>query len=405
MKGRRKANLPKSVVLLIETSNSFSRGILNGIRKWMKQHEPWDVYLMEQGRGEQPPLWLNQWKGDGIIARIENPSIETAVRRTKSCVINVSAANLAPEFPVVRSDSAALAQVAALHFIERGLQNFGYCGDPRRIWAQEHGEHFVSLVTKRGFRCQSFEISPEELLRYKKADRRLLTWLKSLPKPAGVFVGYDIRGQQVLSACRAGGIRVPEEISVVSQHNDETLCELCNPPLSSVIPDSHQIGLLAASLLNDQMNGRKVPAMEYLVPPVGIQVRRSSDTLAFDDPQVAAAMRFMQTHACECISIDDVLNVVPICRTLLQRRFKSQTGRTPYEQIRHFRLQEARKLLASTNMTIAEIALQTGFRTTEYFNAAFRKEEGLPPGQYRRKLNAAQDQSVRLCQRFETRSM
>src|SRR6516225_1458197 len=117
------------VALLIETSNSYARGLLRGIRAYIREHRSWSIYLGEHRRGDPAPHWLQKWRGDGIIARIENAAIAEAVVSSKLPAVDVSAARHVPNLLYVETDDAEIARLAADHLLERGFQNFGFCGD------------------------------------------------------------------------------------------------------------------------------------------------------------------------------------------------------------------------------------------------------------------------------------
>ncbi|NJM37107.1 MAG: DNA-binding transcriptional regulator [Akkermansiaceae bacterium] len=367
------------VALLIETSNSFSRELLHGIRDWMREHDSWAIHLSEQGRGGQPPTWLESWRGDGIIARIENEAIASAVRACDLPTVNVSASDLTPEFPSVNSDSAAITQQAATHLLERGLRHFAYCGDERFAWSQRHRENLVTELRNRGYECQVFPSTSKDSADWVKEQAKIARWLKSLPKPVGVMACYDIRGQQVLDACRAIGLRVPDDVAVIGQHNDDLLCELCDPPLSSVIPNARRVGFKAATILDELMRGHPVAEKQIKIPPLGIFTRQSTDLVAVEDDRLARAMRFIHEHAYESISIEDIAQAAGISRSLLERKFRKIFGFSPWDHVTQLRLRKAKHLLAETHLRIAEIAERAGFGTPEYFSAAFRKLTGISP--------------------------
>lgn len=376
---RRKPAARPIVALLVETSNAFSRELLHGVRDWMRAHGSWAIHLTEQGRGNQPPSWLKSWTGDAIIARIENETIAAAVRACGVPTVNVSAAGLAPEFPSVISDSAAIAEQAATHLLERGLRHFGYCGDARFIWSQRHGENLVETLRSHGHICDVFPCATSDSTDWKREQAKLARWLKALPKPVGVMTCYDIRGQQVLDVCRAIGLRVPEDVAVIGQHNDELLCELCDPPLSSVIPNARLAGFEAAALLDRLMRRKTATHKRLEIPPIGIATRQSTDLVAVQDERLARAMRFIRQHAHEVISVEDIARAAGISRSLLERKFREAFGRSPWDQVLQLRLRQAEQLLSQTRLSIAEIAERTGFGTPEYFSAAFRKLTGTSP--------------------------
>ncbi|MHC1765111.1 MAG: substrate-binding domain-containing protein [Verrucomicrobiia bacterium] len=354
------------VALLIETSNAYARELLHGIRTYARENPHWALHLTEQGRGETPPAWLRSWRGDGMIARVETQSVADVVRQAAVPVVNVSAAEFAPECPTVISDSSAIARLAAEHLLERGFRHFGYCGDGRFAWSARHGAHFVQHLTDAGFECAVFDSRPADTEDWEREQGKLAQWIRSLPKPAGVMACYDIRGQQVLDVCRAAGVAVPDDVAVIGQHNDELLCDLCDPPLSSVVPNARRAGYEAAALLDRMMRGKAKPPQVLLIEPVGVVTRQSTDVLAVSDPQLSAAVRFIREHACEHIGVEDARKVAALSRTLFERRFRRVLGCAPYEQILRVRLAKARELLALTNLTLAEISERTGFSSPEY---------------------------------------
>lgn len=380
---QKKSNSRPAVALLIETSNRYGRELLRGIRNYVSEHTDWAVHLTEWGRGDAPPPWLAKWRVDGVIARIENHEIEHAARATGVPVVNVSAAGLAPEFPVVISDSAAVARLAAEHLLERGFEHFGYCGDGRFKWSATHAGNFIEFLEREGHACAVFDSQPEDFADWEAEQEKLGRWIQSLPKPVGIMACYDIRGQQVLDVCRQLGVQVPDEIAVIGQHNDELLCELCDPPLSSVIPNSCRAGYEAAALLQEMMRGRRVAAGPYLISPVGVAVRQSTDIVALNDRQIAAAVRFIRENACRGIGVEDVLRAIPMSRTLLERKLRQLLRRSPYEEILHIRLRRAKELLSATSLSIAEIAERAGFSCPEYLSAAFKKHAGVSPREFR----------------------
>jgi len=204
-----------------------------------------------------------------------------------------------------------------------------------------------------------------------------------LVKPVGILACIDLRGQQVLSACRLAGFSVPSDVAVIGVHNDELVCDLCDPPLSSVITNARRTGFLAAELLDRAMRGEKLPVVFHEIEPLGMAARQSTDLAALNDTKVADAVLFMRQQATAGANIGDVLRAVPMARTALERRFKAVVGTTPHAHMRKLRIERVQQLLVSTNMPIGEIATQTGFEHTEYLSAMFRRECGMSPRQYR----------------------
>jgi LacI family transcriptional regulator len=194
----------------------------------------------------------------------------------------------------------------------------------------------------------------------------------------------DVRGQQILDACNRVELAVPEEVAVIGVDNDELLCELCNPPLSSVIPNPECIGYKAAELLDRLMAGKKPEPDPLRIAPLGIATRQSTDVLAIDDPEVAVAVKFIREHACEGARVNSILAHVPLSRSILERRFRKYLGHSPQQMLRGTQLERVKQLLIKTDLPLSKIAELAGFKHTEYMCVAFKRQVGRSPGAFRR---------------------
>ena len=374
------------VAVLIEASNAYGRGLLSGIHRHVREHDPWTIILPEHGRGLPPLEMLARWRGDGVIARIETPAIADAVgklhRKLGIPVIDVSAARLLDGVPYVETDDAAIARLAADHFIERDFRHLAYLGDDRFRWSRNRCDAFVASAGQ-GRTVTVYE-PPRRIRPGSGDDDAIEAWLASLPKPVGLLACYDIRGRQALDACRRAGLSVPDQVAVLGVDDDELLCGLSSPPLSSVIPDSSSAGRLAAELLDALLRGERLERDEWLLPPVGIATRQSTDVLAIDDELVVAAVRFIREHACEGIKVADVVRGLGTGRRALESRFARRVGHTPHEEIARVQFRRVEQLLAETDLSLATIAARAGFRHTEYLTVAFTRRYGVSPSRWRR---------------------
>jgi LacI family transcriptional regulator len=209
------------------------------------------------------------------------------------------------------------------------------------------------------------------------------SWLQKLPKPAGIFACYDACAQQLLEICRYYGILVPEDVAVVGVDDDELLCELSSPPLSSVILNSRRTGYVAASLLHQMMNGIPVDRRKYAIASLGVRKRVSTDILAVEDALVAQAIAFIRDNSQHNLTVDDVVHSVPLSRRALETRFKNAVNRTPHQEITRVRANAIRELLYVSDMTLSELAEILSFEHPEYLSVFFKKETGMTPKQYR----------------------
>ena len=381
----------RSVALLIETSNGYARGLLDGVIAYTKECGNWSVHLTEQERGAAPPSWLKSWGGDGIIARIETDSIGRSLKRLGLPIVDLSAARHINGVPWADTEDLAIARLAVKHFTDRGFRHLAYCGDSGFIWSDRRGQHFRGLAEEAG--CEFYEHDSDA--RYNpgfdptKEQRRICNWIEQLPRPVAIMGCYDFKAQQVLDACRQLSIAVPEQVAVLGVDDDRLICELSEPPLSSIIPDTYRTGYEAAALLDRMMAGQVVATEKPLITqPLGVRLRASTDTLAIDDVEIARALGFIRRHATTNIRVHDVLQQSKLSRRSLEHRFKQLIGHTPSEEIQRVRINRIRELLTDSELSIGEIARRTGFEYSEYMAAAFKRATGLTPTQYRESLTA-----------------
>ncbi len=375
-----------SVVIMVETATIYGRRILQGITRYLRSHEPWSVFLEQHELGAAPPAWLKTWRGAGLITRVMNPEFAGWLHQSQLAVVDLNDRLEPLGFPRLNSDDRQIGRLAAEHLLDRGFRHFAYCGFEGELWSRRRAEGFRERLEPMGFSCETF-VSPWDGPQSTTWDRQqeLLThWLASLNRPTGIMACNDMRGQHVLDACTRLGWSVPEEAAVIGVDDDALLCELCDPPLSSVQPNAERLGYEAAALLDDLMAGRSRDEAEPLVAPTGVTTRQSTDVLAIDDPQIAAAVRMIRELACRGVTVADVLKHVPQSRTLLERKFRKFLGRSPQAEIRQVQIKRAKQLLAETDLKLERIAELTGFQHPEYLSVVFKRETGITPGQFRR---------------------
>ncbi len=379
------------VALLVESSRAYGRGILSGVAKFVREHDPWSIFFQDLNLCDDTPGWLKSWQGEGIISRLENRDVVSVIRRLKLPAVYLRHVSPGAGMPGILTDNAAVSRLCFEHLKERGFTHFAFCGFNGADYSDERRDAFVALVNRSGLRCHLYTggklLAKGDTSKYEglglKDGGSVANWIKTLPRPIGVMACNDMRGQQVLDACRATGAAVPEEIAVIGVDNDEVLCNLSEPPLSSVVPDTERIGYEAAVLLARMMAGERPVPGETFLPPGGIIARRSTDALAMEDRQIAAATRFIREHACEGIDVSDVLRAVPMSRSTLDRRFIKILGRSPKDEILRVRLGRVKQLLAETDFSLSLVSEKVGLEHVEHLSRMFKEREGITPSEFR----------------------
>jgi LacI family transcriptional regulator len=374
------------VAVLIETSRSYGRGLLRGVRRYLAEYGPWSVFMELRALDSPPPLWLKGWRGDGILTRTGTRAMADAVRRVGVPVVELRSPRLNAGAPWVGVDNRAMGKIVADHLMQRGFRHFGVCEIGTEIYFEERRVNFIQTVTQAGFDCDAYHAKgqPERPAQWEKHQDDLAGWVKGLPKPVGVMACTDQLGFFLLDACARAGVAVPEEVAVVGVENEESLCTMAMPTLSSVTFNAERIGYEAAALLDRLMTGEDPPAAPILIEPLGVVTRGSSDVMAIDDPEIAQAARFIRETACDGIAVTDVLKEVAISRSALERRMRAALGRSPNEEITRVRVERVKELLISTDQPLTTIARRTGFQTPQYLVQVFRRQVGVTPGVFRR---------------------
>jgi LacI family transcriptional regulator len=377
------------VALLIETSRSYGRGLLRGIRRYLAEHGPWLVFMELRALESTPPLWLKKWRGDGILSRSGTPAIADAVRQTGVPVVELRSPRLNPDAPWVGVDNRAMGRIVADHLMQRGFRKFGVYEIGTEVFFEQRRVNFIETVSTAGYSCSVYHAKgpPERPSQWERHQEELARWVQGLPKPVGIMACTDQLGFYLLEACARAGVSVPDEVAVVGVENEESLCSMAVPSLSSVRFNAEAAGYEAASMLDRMMAGEPASVEPVFFEPLGVVTRGSSDVVAIEDREIAHAVRFIREHACEGITVGDVLREVPLSRSALERRIEAALGRAPKEEINRVRVERVKELLSGTDMSLAAIAHRTGFRGPQYLVEVFRRKTGMTPGAYRRQHN------------------
>jgi LacI family transcriptional regulator len=329
----------------------------------------------------------------GMIALVVNDHLAQALRSVRGPVVNVANVLSDLPFPRVSTDHPQVARLAAMHLRERGFHHFGFVGHPQHAYSLEREAAFRAILDEHGLSLAVYHEHPAPS--YRNRGRLLVLnpglrrWLLALPKPVGIFACNDLWGLPILEACRLAGLSVPDEVAVLGVDNDELRCELARPALSSIAVPAERVGYEAAALLERLLVGAKPPRQPRLIPPIRVVTRQSTDVVAGRDSEVNTAVRFIRDHGHQPLSVNEVLRHVSVSRRSLERRFRALLERGIGEEIQRVHLERGRDLLATTSLSMDEIAERAGFSSPSYMCRVFRRELGLTPTAYRHQARAS----------------
>jgi len=328
-------HLPQ-IALLIESSRNYGRGILRGIARYAHAHGPWSFFVQERELHSGIPKWLQNWKGDGIIARIENRGMAAQLLKLDCPVVDVLGSFRFQGVPAFDTDAMAVAKMAADFFLKAGFKHFAFSGYQGIPFSDRRAAAFSKYLAENGRNVEEMPAVPrvgdashiQAIEQHgMMANQTTARWLNARPHPLAVLACNDVRAQQILNACRKHNIRVPEEVAVMGVDNDDVLCNLCEPPLTSIEPNTDLLGYEAAAVLAQAMAGKKVSTQFAQISPLRLLERASTDVIAMDDLVMVQAVRFIRHEVSSGIAVKDVLAHVSRSRTDMEQRFRRWLGR------------------------------------------------------------------------------
>ncbi len=364
---------------------------VRGVMDYAEQHGGWSLTtsppaLIGAGEGPLTVDKLRGWPGHGVFCVILNQNDIRAVRRLGIPAVN-NASTLCElgGIPRVRPDHYAMGRLAAEHLLERGLRRLAYYGLQGFWFSELRRRGFTDRAEQAGATCDVLE-EPSELgpgANWEKRTRLLNRWLKQLRLPVGLLAVQDYRARAVMEECDRLGLRIPHDVAVIGMENDPTLCDFCRPTLSSVSRDAWRLGHESARMLDCLMDGQSTPD-EVVVPPEGVVARQSTDTVAVDDPCLAAAVHFIHDHLSEPFGVERVVAAAAISRRQLENRFCRLLGCTPHEYLCQKRIERAKRLLAASGrLKLHNVVKACGFSSVDRMRLVFKRLTGMTPMEYR----------------------
>ncbi len=370
--------------LVVHGQTASGRRIMRGAWQYIDTHQPhWHVFIETNPSGKRGVDWQ---RDDGMIFAAPDRSLLYELAQPGRAIVTCLPHFEQDDMPVICGDDYATGRMAAEYLIERGFIDYAYesQGD-NSIAARRRYEGYRDALGKRGFTpaCRRLrwendpKVGPEFTC-------QTMEFIKELPKPVAIFYAHDTLARNASSHIARIGFAVPEQIAILSVDNDEYICHMGKPPLSSIDIDYERIGFDAAGCLDRILAGRRPPAYPQYHEPLGIITRRSTELIPLTDPVLREAVRFMREHACDPCSVEQVLNHVEVSRRWLERRFVNQFGRTPHQELTRLRMERGKFLLRTTDMPLSMLCHRCGYSLAQNFSRVFVEVVGCTPGQFRR---------------------
>jgi LacI family transcriptional regulator len=378
------------IILLIDLAEDYGRSLVKGITAYTKDHRPWVFCRMPTFFKNTYGIkgvckWAKEWGADGIIGPLKTEDEAEMINRAGIPLIVQDFKDRFSNAPNITGAYYETGKMAAEYFLKNGFTNFAFYGFKNIVWSRERADGYEETLKANGFTVDYFEqrkSHSRELWYYKPSP--LSEWLTSLPKPVALMACDDNLGQQITEACKLTGIRIPEELAVLGVDNDEMICNISDPPLSSVALDVEKGGYEAAALMDRLIKNKESNRKDIVVRPTQIITRQSTDIYAANDPYVLMALKYIHQNIHQNPGVNDVLKKVPLSRRALENRFRKTIGLPIYKYIYHLRIEKFSRQLLETDKTIFEISNETGFDNSKNLSRLFKEVKGCTPSDYRR---------------------
>ena len=382
------------IILLLDFAEEYSKSLLKGISKYSAEHGPWTycrmpLYYRETIGIEGILEWAKDWGADGIIGQLYNEMDIQKILDSKIPVIAQDFKERFKELPNITGSYREAGLMGASYFLQKGFKNFAFYGFNNIVWSRERAEGFEAKIQSVGSKVHYFEHrkSRSTDLWYFKSSS-LSKWLLSLPKPIALMTCDDNQGLHITEACKQNKIRIPEEVAVLGVDNDEMLCELSDPPLSSIGLDIEKGGYDTAKLMEYMIKNGHDNHYDIFVKPTQIITRQSTDIYATNDDHIASTLKFIHKNIEKNLQVDEVVKQVPLSRRTLEKRFLHITGYPIYKYIFNLRIEKSTQKLLETDQTIFEIAMDLGLTDSKNIARQFKQVKGCNPIEYRKQYLA-----------------
>lgn len=327
------------------------------------------------------------WRGDGIVTALGiDPELIDFVMQADCPKVDLTGSHPEIHIPRLTADNLYIGKLAANHFIGRGFLSYAYCCDRLDPVSFLRKEGFFNALKTESLssRCWEWEAHAKRNNDiWDKKRKWLQDRIKEAEKPLAVLAYNDIVAAEVVDVAGSCGFSVPEEVAVMGVDNDDLLCNTAAVPLSSVKHDLHSLGYQGAKLLQQLMQGESSPDRPILIAPQGVEIRASTDIIAIHNPRCAAALKFIKTNYPQNIGVEDLAAAAGCSRRTLETEFLRELGRTLNKELQRVRINQVKKLLISTPLSIADIATACGFHSGEYLYRIFMKMEHTTPRKFR----------------------
>ena len=375
----------ETILFFISSTRHTCGNRLEGIHRYARGRD-WHVQVVERAFHKvNVRRQLDFWQPVGVIAECGSGASELNAEAFGAVPTVYFDADRAVHGPgcYVALDSAKVGALAAEHLLSLDLPHYAFAAFRLPLfWARERCEAFVEAV-QRSRRCGVSVFDPGREQVPDVRQQAMEEWVRSLPRPCGVFAANDYVGEEIANICARMGISVPGDIAILGVDDDEQMSENTMPTLSSIAPDFAHGGYLAAEMLGRLVDGEGPRNAFLRYEPGTVVVRQSTRHIAGSCERIADAVEMIRRRACEGISAKDVASYIGVPRRTAEMQFRAATGRSIHQEIDEVRFAKVFALLKNPRQTLDAIPDLCGFSTCVALRKAFKLRTGLSMREWR----------------------
>lgn len=378
------------ILLLIDYSSEFSRRLMRGLIRYSKDNGPFIFYRLpsyyktlygKDGIVE----WAKEWDSDAIIALWDHDEDESRLKQLDIPILLQNYKDRSSYYSNLTGDYYGTGAMAAKFFIQRKFQNFAFYGNKGVVWSRERAHGYKSEVEKIGGNYFYFESENLRGGEWTASHVLLDKWLLSLPKPVALFACDDNFALQVSEICKMNNIKIPQDVSLLGVDNDDLICNLSDPPISSIVLDVEKGGYEAGRLIHQLIRKERTEPFNIVINPTRFELRQSTELYNIQDEYINKIVKHLVDNFNTDISIDDLSQIVPLSRRNLEIKFKNEMGTSIYQFILELRIDHFSNLLLTTDRSLFDLALESGFNDCKNISRIFKKFKGATPVEFREK--------------------
>jgi LacI family transcriptional regulator len=291
--------------------------------------------------------------------------------------------------PTVISDQEVAGRLVAEHLLEQGLPHYAFAAVSGGYGAACRWQGFRQRLQEAGHVATHINTFRPRKRKVDVTDESLAAWVMHLPKPVGIHTYTLFEAARIAWACQEAGLRVPDEVALVGGQDSPALAAAWGPAISAIEFDHVKVACEGLQLLDRLMHGSPAPAAPMLIPPRSLVSRMSSDVQSARDPEVARLRQWLRENIHRPMTVKNILAHTDLSRRTLERRFAAIFGRSPHDEIGLLRMERAQALLRDTDLTLAQVAAQSGYANYMTFALAFRRSAGMTASAFRRRADLA----------------